>query len=409
VSYPNLSQITDPHLATVLKHLCDRLNAQERVRRLPLTSLPSLTSALGLNDQRIAAIGDPIDPQDGVPKRFFDIVLQQAMDNAFQTAQKLIGATTPPLVPGPQPPPPDPSGLTCHTNISDGQPGGVPGRPNLRWFRGNFIGIHVAGLPPVAGGANDSSLFLSFFLDRYSLANQNRILSQYVSQGFTHFQVSWPDSRSGNGQSEEQFVATCQLIRSYGLYTVVFFGSKNYDAGNFANYGDLGSVIDKLMAVAALSIGCPFWEGNLWIDPQPTIQQPIDFVCNRLVPAGIPVYVHFAPDYMSWQPNGQPTSYFWNTNVGKLTGLLHQKQPAQDCGLYQARLADVQNRFGGGFGFTSDSGFGHPFDVVAWEVGASQAFNGMSEAAADALGFQALCSPGAVPIMGFGNGCTGSP
>lgn len=406
MGYPNLAQVKDPALARALKVLCDRLNVQEQRRRSGGGVIVSPTAAVSGGSQQFGGVGDPADEQDGVTQQFMFGAVQQAIAEA----QLLIkGISNKPGSGGgvPNPPPDDILG-PVNTDLSLSQPGGIPARPNLRWFRGNMCGLRIPGLGAIPGGAADASLVMSWLIDRYTLAEQNTILAAHQAQGFTHFLLSWPDSRGGpSGYSVAQYVALAQLVQTYGMYPVHFLGSKDYDAANFANYADLGPVLDALKGAGAIPIACAFWEGNLWIDPQPTIQAPIDFISARLG-AGTNLYVHFSEDTMAWQPDGQFTSYFWNSNQGKLTGLLHQKRLTQGPALYQARLADVQGRFGGGFGFVADSGFGHPFDVVACEIAAMQEFGGLSTAEGDALGLVAIGSIGAVPIQGYLNGCTGN-
>ena len=104
------------------------------------------------------------------------------------------------------------------------------------------------------------------------------------------------------------------------------------------------------------------------------------------------------------------TADFWKLNVGKLTGILRQRDPAEDGGHmdeYQARVKDCLDRFAGGYGFPTDSGFGHPFDDIELEITAQDQFNGnVDEATGDAWGRAALATPasGAVRVMGSGNG-----
>jgi len=72
----------------------------------------------------------------------------------------------------------------------------------------------------------------------------------------------------------------------------------------------------------------------------------------------------------------------------------------------QARIDDIQYRFAGHNGYPADSGFGHPFDVVAWELIASLQFDNdhPNEDDGDLRGYEAICTGGPIPVMGFGNG-----
>jgi hypothetical protein len=313
------------------------------------------------------------------------------------------------------------SGGVCNVNLAIAQPAGIPARPNLRWFRGNFIGIIVPGLPPVDGGSGaHPDLLLTPFIDRYAPADQALAIAAYQAHNYTHWVLWWPDSRAF-GQSIAQFVATCQMIQAAGFYTVVNLLSKVYDPRNpdpTQVAAAVDGVVAALEAVNAADAYIVGFELDLWTDPgnigdpSTNIQDIIDHVVGLVDPAVTPVYVHFSSDVASWQRNGTFTADFWNPNVGKLTGLLYQHYHPT-CPGVQNQFLDVQVRFGGAYGFSATSGFGHPFDVVAFEQGANNFFNGtITYADVEAQGFQAIYSPvpsPGVPVMGYGNGCTGDP
>lgn len=394
MAYPNLLHIKDPALRAACKIMADRLN-RLRANQSVLDSavLPTLGNSLNLGNQRLTNLGTPRADQDGVTLALTTALIEQAITQYAQ----LVG-TQSDTPPGPPPPP-----GTCNTNIAIGQPGGIPA--TLRWFKGNFCGIRVPGLPAVAGGSSDPSVVFTPFLDRYSLANQNLILTDYVARGYTHFKLSWPDSRDGNGQSIAQFVATCVLVQSYGLYPVVFLAAKGFDdPGNYA--AAAGPIIGPLIGAGVLPAACVGWELSLWMSPT-QVQQAIDYCVSQGVTetAGHNLYVHFQVGYPAFQQPGQFTSAFWQANVSKLTGCLYQGDPSWSCHTLQDHLFDIQVRQAGGAGWPSDSGFGHPIDFVADELTAmSQFFGGLSEAGGDQQGFYALCAPGPVPVSGFLNG-----
>ena len=389
--------------------------------------------------KRIADHNDALEQQIAVLKgsvaaRPAPLTLQQinaALSSTGSTPLNLTGlagtrvvvkAGVPVVVP-PTPPPTPPPG-TCNTSYANSQPGGLPAKPNKRWMRGNFSGHVVPGAGFVPGGSTTPvDQVLTYFLDRYSPSIQTLILNNYIQTGFTHFQLSWPDSRSGNGQSVAQFVQTCLKVKATGLYTIVFLLSKVYDPFNM-NGAEVAPIVDPVItalnAAGAADIYCVGWELNLFNDPGTAggplapFQDLINHIAAEVVPTS-PLYVHFSPGVIAWQPNGDPTSAFWNANIGQLTGLLFQQNRTEspDCPSLQARLADTQTRFGGADGFSSDSGFGHPWDIVAFEQGANDEFFGViTEAQGDALGLQAIQSPipsPGVPVMGYMNGCTGVP
>jgi hypothetical protein len=272
-----------------------------------------------------------------------------------------------------------------------------------RYMRGNFCGMRIPGLSPVKGGAADPSLVFTPFFDRYGEGDQDAIVAGTQARGYVDVKLSWPDSRDGHRQSIRQYVETATRLQAQGLRVTHMLLSKDFDGRN-PDPNQLGPVLEALLRAGAADKVCCFWEGNLFIDPQPVIQRVIDFVTARTVPAGVLTYVHFSPGVIAWQKDGWTTADFWNAQVGKLTGLLHQVDPRQTAPQMQARLNDGLVRFGGGFNFPTDSGFGHPFDLVSDEVGASRLFNGASEDDGDKWGYEAICTPGPVPVMGFGNG-----
>lgn len=284
-----------------------------------------------------------------------------------------------------------------------------PFTPAPRVWAGNFCGVRVPGLPAVPGGAPDASLVLSWFIDRYSPSDRQRIYTHWRLKNYTHVVVSWPDSR-GFGQSPQQFAATCQELIAEGFYPCVFLSSKDFDPANV----DL--ILDSLEPVMPLLVGmvpmfCVGWELSLWLSPT-QVQQLIDALAPQwLKQVGTLGYVHFQEDYFSFPQPDHDNASFWNLQVGKLTGVLHQKGLSQDNDLYRARLVDCLQRCAGQFNMPVDSGFGHPFDCVAFEITAAQQFNGScSEADGDALGRWAIHTPaqsgpaGTVVIMGSGNG-----
>lgn len=284
-----------------------------------------------------------------------------------------------------------------------------PFEPAPRYWAANMCGIRVSGLPAVPGGASDPSLFLSWFYDRYDAPTRAIIRQAMKGAGCTHWLLSWPDSRAA-GYSSLGFVATCAELVADGFYPCPMLYSKDYDPSDFADImANIQPVLPLLIGLApAVCIG---WELSIALSPT-TVQQLIDAIAPQFTPSSTPVYVHFQPGYFAFQQPGQPTAAFWIANVGKLTGVLRQRNPEEDNGdksAYQSRVKDCLDRFAGGFGFPKDSGFGHPFDDVELEITASQQFNGsMTEADGNLWGDAAIATPpsGAVKVMGSGNGAT---
>ncbi len=220
--------------------------------------------------------------------------------------------------------------------------------------------------------------------------------------------LSWPDDRAF-GRTPAQFLATCHELIADGFYPCPMLCSKDFDPA------DVPAILAALEPVLPLLIGvvprvCIGWELSLWLSPT-QVQDLIDRLAPMFVAYGCKVYVHFQQGYLSFPQPDHDNASFWLKQMGKLTGVLHQRSLDWDPPMYQARLVDCLQRFAGQFNMPSDSGFGHPFDLVALEITAQTQFNGsMTEADGDAWGRVALDTPGVtgpfglVRVMGSGNG-----
>jgi hypothetical protein len=289
-------------------------------------------------------------------------------------------------------------------------PGPVgPFKPAPRFWSGQMCGLHIAGLPLVQGGAPDPSLFLSWFYDRYDTDTRTKIRSAMKAKGYTHFLLSWPDS-SAFGTGINKFKELCQGLIADGFYPCVMLASKDFDPADVrAIAASAGPVIDALVGIVPMF--CVGWELSLWLSPT-QVQELIDTLSPRwLKQPGTLGYVHFGERVFSWQQNGQNTAAFWAANVGKLTGILAQKELAADDATFLDWIHDCLVRCAGQFFMPTDSGFGHPFDFVMLEISAALQFNGTcSEAEGNRLGQLAITAPsesgpaGTVKVMGSGNG-----
>lgn len=267
-------------------------------------------------------------------------------------------------------------------------------KPAPRFWRGNLCGVRIAGLPPVAGGASDTSLVLSWFIDRYNRDDRQAIRSCWRISGYSHVALSWPDSEAA-GATPESFRDTCLELIDAGFFPCVFWCSKDFNPPDVAAI--LANIEKPLsLLIGILPLACIGWELSLWLSPT-QVQQLIDAIAPRLTPSGCRVYVHFQQGYASFQQDGGIFADFWKLQVGKLTGLLHQRVLEQDPQQYwyaSGGLVDVLQRFAGNFFCPSDSGFGHPFDLVAWEITAQPQYNGeMSERDGDGWGSHAVSAP----------------
>lgn len=284
--------------------------------------------------------------------------------------------------------------------------------PCPRAYRGNMCGIRVPGLPFIQGGAADPSLVISWLVFRYSPSDRQRIYAAWQAKGYVDVLVSWPDARAELGR--DGFVAWCRELVAAGFQPCVMFASKDFDAPDAdVILADTLPVLLALIFAGVVARACPAWEASLWLSPT-QVQYLIDVFSEACRPQNVRLYVHFQQGYGSFQQPGHIFADFWNANVGKLTGLLHQKILEQTPDQYRydsGGLFDILDRFAGNAFCSPDSGFGHPFDLIALEISAMTQFDGStSEADGDALGTWAIECPaasgpaGSVTVMGSGNG-----
>ena len=291
-----------------------------------------------------------------------------------------------------------------------------PWQPCPRWFAGNMCGITLPGLPPIPGGSDRyPELVVSWLLDRYGPSDQDRILTAFRERGLTDILLSWPDSRAV-GATPESFVAFAWDLYQKGFEPCVMLYSKDYDPPDVA---EIQRRTAPVLALMPRKVGriCVGWELSIALQPL-QVQELTDWMAPQVTPWGGRLGVHFQQGYASFDINGPNASFagYWNRNIGKLSFLLHQRvqwppSDAWDKGMYQARLADILERFAGHDFCSPDSGFGHPFDCIALEITAMAAFNaGMSEPeqnswAQDAIDTAPVMGPfGPVFVQGSGNG-----
>lgn len=281
-----------------------------------------------------------------------------------------------------------------------------------REYRGNMCGVRVPGVSAVPGGAADPSLVLSWFYDRYSLDDRQRIVDAWIAKGYYDVLLSWPDSRA-IGETPESFAQTCQGLVSIGFMPCVMLLSKDHDPHDVtACLVNAQQILPHLLSPRLVSRICVGWELSLWLSPE-AVQTLVDAIAPPCVAAGVKCYVHFQQGYSHFAPDSPITTFasYWNRQVGKLTGILHQADLNWSVSELQSRYNDILVRFAGQFFCSPDSGFGHPFDCIALELTAAHQYAGsMSEAQGDETGRAALASPvaqgpfGVVKVMGSGNG-----
>lgn len=308
----------------------------------------------------------------------------------------------PPPVPVPPPGPPPPPGTTCYTDITGGQVNGIPPAPNLRWWRGDFIGIDVPGLTPGISGSINPLVFPTPFFDRYPAGDQATALAAYHARNYSHWLLWAPDSLKfggvgGGGQTIPQFVNTCLQIKAAGFYPCVSLLSKGIDHNPAV--GSTDGLIAALIAANAAPIMLGF-ELDSVFDTVDAFNLYFQHVAGLTNPAGVNLYAHLSI-------GSSAVNLFFNSGVvpqiksGYLTGYCFQADPTWDCPTLQNALAAILQVFS----TTINGRTGQPGDLVALEYAATNRYGGTeTEAQAQLQGVEAISTRGPLAVQGFGNG-----
>lgn len=285
---------------------------------------------------------------------------------------------------------------------------------NQRYVRANFGCVTIPGLPWVPGmESKNFDRLLTGFYGRYDEDWQQTIATTYYERGYTHFMRWVQDELVGNGTTVDQYIEQCLRLKRAGVaYILHAFLSKDYSPLNPDSqfcHEEFDWLIDELRAHELLDGGIVGFEMNLFMQTAESIQACIDYFCveqGMTEASGCPMYVHFQSEY-TWPGIGAPDRrQWWNLWRYKLTGLCYQNNPSWEIKDAQDRYKDTTDNPGEGFVGT-DSGFGHPFDFVAFETQLEEAFGdnaSLDENDLDQFGYLSLCTAGGVPVMGFGNG-----
>lgn len=283
----------------------------------------------------------------------------------------------------------------------------VPAGPDRRFWRTDAWGVTVPGAPLIAGGnGRHPERILSWFFDRYPTDAQRQILEANRRDGYTHFTLSWPDSRvsggiDNGGQTPQQFAATAVVVHQAIPYVHVMLTSKYFDAEGADADERMAAVspaIDALIAAGftgedlILGVG---WELDLFNEGQ-RLENFIHALHAKY--PQFDLYAHFTTYKTSWQPDGHPRAQFWEATQGELTGLLYQGNPSDDCGLMAAHFNDAQ---------IEPSGLRAAGAIlVPWELVAESEYDNdhPNEDEANARVWSIMQTPGAILANGGGNG-----
>lgn len=414
--YAYLSRITDPNIRNAVKVAMDLITQlQSGADGIGSVSKP-LTDHMDGGGYRLQTIGDPGDDLDAVNfqtlKRYVDAAIARATPI---DAEQRPGSPVPP------------TDFGTGESGGPGTPGGGPplGGDTLdpldtptslgsgpRFWRGDFAGI--PGGP--YGGANR---FFTAFYPMYQPADREAYLADCQARGYTHIPISIASGNYSTGSGDPYpafdlstdpatFAGFMDEISAAGCFPVVFMtpdsnviGGLNPGLSPSAAIGLLESwmapFIANPIAMQKIQIAAIGWEVNGYLGE--TVIGPLCQWLRSLLGPNPILYAHFTPAHNAGE---DPGSIWWASMQGVLNGILYQDN-SRDGASLRTGCAELTIRFQNGLnGWPTDSGFGHPFDVVAFEYDAFWQVRGSPEAEGVAMGNTAMhCNP---PIMGCGNG-----
>jgi hypothetical protein len=311
-------------------------------------------------------------------------------------------------------PPPEPAAFDPGNNLPMCSPQPLP--PGPRGWKGDFAGIRIPGSPYSTNGN-----FFTAFYTQYNAGDRGSFIATYQARRYTHVPISIASGsyapRDGgtpypafdvHTTTAADFRPYLQELIAAGLVPVVFVWPDNLGLDDTTDLATaqgilipwLAPVIADAATWALFTVVCVGWEINGWMSPE-----VITWACQYLrtnLPAGALLYVHFTPGHNAGE---EPTGGWWAGMQGILTGILYQ-DGNRDGQSLRGGLQELTYRFLFGFhGWPTDSGFGHPFDTIAFEY---DAFWQVSANAPESEGI-AIGNIGVLanaPMQGFGNGCS---
>jgi hypothetical protein len=341
--------------------------------------------------------------------------------------------TAPPVPPRPgpiarAPLPPFPAGA-----YDRALPFTPPGRDVL-FYRGNFCGIRLPGAPAVVGGSADTDLVMVCLLDRYPREVQDAFLARYAGYGYTHLQRSLGHALPFGAWA------------GVGLDDYLDLSVRAQDAGLFADHWFLGGealltrdadatywrpildpLIDALLTAHAIDTACVGWQLDAYNAPGDPILSIIDYVAEKVGPFDIPLGTHWRNEAGGWWQTGAAIGdrfAWWRRMRNRVLWFHHQGDVDMDLRLYQDKLLDTLDPFGGD---TSKDAMGtsglfgdRPFGLIITECSAQGQFGTeqrapwITEDQGDLRGYALCCTTShtGAHVSGYGNGARmpdGSP
>lgn len=302
--------------------------------------------------------------------------------------------------------------------------------PSVDFYRGNFCGLRVPGVPAVPGSnADNPECVMACLLDNYAPADQKRYLKQYAEAGYTHLQRSIGHSLFFGHSLNDHIELSKRARGDYGLFAdewflgVIEIQEREQDASYWKPLMD--PTIEAMLRAGVIDTACVGWQLDQFMQNAPgnaTISL-IAYIADALPPS-VPLYTHWVNEALAWWKTGGDvwtdrhgsiniTDRFswWKAMGPYLTGGHHQGNTTMartDPKLYQDKMKDTLNSFTDGrMGRSRRSGVEQDFKLVVFECTGQDQFNGVcSEDEGDLVGYLLTCTNGdsGGVMSGYGNG-----
>jgi hypothetical protein len=241
---------------------------------------------------------------------------------------------------------------------------------------------------------------LTWFLSRYPREFWPRIFACETERGYTHFMVSWPDSRDQDGYSVEQFAGMLRAIESAGFYVRVQLSSKVFDPRDESPEWWAEHLDGPMAAWAGLVDEYGVWEFDAHNVPGDYTVRILKHMGAVAHSQGASMWAHFLPEHTSWSADERGKDGFWSDLGDDVDGLDYQGEAGWDVGQLQARIRDTLVQF---------ARQGNRHKLRAFELTASRRFanDHPDEDEAAAICFAAIATKGPAPVWGCGDSIRG--
>ena len=320
------------------------------------------------------------------------------------------GGTTPggtPVVPTPPvtPPVPPSSGsdipppLTAFPTLPAGN----------RGWKGDFAGMQV-------GALGQYGKFFTAFYSQYSSSDRAAFRAAYAARQYKQVPISIASGTYHGfypafdyGSNPAGFKVFLDELLGDGLVPVVFLTPDDGvlpGLNTGLDWTAAKAIIDPWFSPfysyaatwSEVGVACVGWEVNDYLSSD-AITGLCQY-CRTLLGSSPLLYVHFTPGHNA---GADPGNAWWTSMRNVLTGILYQ-EGSRNGDLLRDGCSELTVRFQNGIhGWPTDSGFGHPFDTIAFEYDAYWEVNqGASEAEGIRMGSTGMyANP---PAQGYGNG-----